>query len=203
MNKKIWEDSCVESAKFRQLCVKFNMPDLIEKDKKFMDAQRKELFKKSNEKSKFAWIGLNPPPNTYTLKELYELCVDKFPYRGYEMVAEQFTQGGIRPHLHILLKVSDNSRKNHIISRLAKSFEMDAASVQVRISNNYSLIDRWQKYIQGEKSDTKMEYVNNDKEYRQNNNIPHIYRDVLSTSGCNESQEKAETHHSFEIGEET
>lgn len=176
MNKKIWEDSCEESFKFRQLCQRLGYLDLIEKDKKFMECHLKKLRgQKDSGNSNYAWIGVNPPPDTYTLKELYNLCVEKFPYREYEMVAEQFTTGGIRPHLHILLKVSGNTRKNHVISRLSKVFEIEAASVQVRISSNVSLVERWRKYLQGEKSDTKSEYVSKDKEYRENNNIPHIY----------------------------
>ena len=179
LNRKIMENSVVEALKFQELCLRMGYDDLYEKDKKYMSA-----ITKPTAVQKYAWVGINPEVGAFTLKELYDKAVLTIPYREYEMTAEQFTKGGIRPHLHILIKVSANARKNHIIARLAKVFDIAEQSVQVRISHNLSLVSQWQKYLKGEKSECKLEDVEKDREYRENNNIPHIYNAKLPSSSC-------------------
>lgn len=189
MNRKIWESCIEESIKFQQLAKEMGYLDLVEKDKDFMRLKQKE-FRTSTCGLQHAWIGVNPPIDKYnSLKALYEHAVDKMPYGKYQMCAEQHTKGGVRPHLHILLEVSSNERKSHIITRLAKAFDVEESSIQARISKNKVLIDKWRQYLRGEKADSKMDDVKKDAEYREKNNIPHIYN--VPTSSCCPEKEDA------------
>lgn len=159
-----------ESIKFQELCERLGYTDLIEKDKNFMQVKYTPI-KKDN----FAWIGINPEVGTYTMEALYSHAVSKLPYSAYELVVEQHTDGGIRPHLHILVRISGNARKNHIITRMAKIFDIQENFVQVRITNSSSLVEKYKKYLRGEKTDSKTENVSKDKIDREKNNIPDIY----------------------------
>lgn len=192
MNRKIIESCIEESIKFQQLAKEMGYLDLVEKDKDFMRRRIHEL-KTSNVGRPHAWIGVNPPVDKYnSLKALYEQAVESMPYGAYQLCAEQHTKGGIRPHLHILMEVSSNTRKNHIITRLAKAFELEESSIQVRISKNKVLIDKWRQYLRGEKADSKKDDVKKDAEYRENNNIPHIYSHGSGTpSECPSVSESA------------
>lgn len=174
LNRKLYEASVEESIKFQALCQSMGREDLVDIDKKFMEAQHKKYYSKHT-RDYYAWIGVNPPVNTTTLKALYDHAVNIMPYRGYEMTPEIHTKNGQRPHLHILLKINANTRKQHIVAKLAKAFKLNPQSVDVSISSSSSLIESWRKYLRGEKTEEKQELVEKDKEYRENNNIPHMY----------------------------
>lgn len=191
MNRKIWESCIEESIKFQQLAKEMGYLDLVEKDKDFMRLKQKE-FKTSTCGSQHAWIGVNPPIDKYnSLKALYEHAIEKMPFGEYQMCAEQHTKGGIRPHLHILSPVSGNTRKNHIITRLAKAFDVDESSIQVRLTKNKVLLDKWNSYLRGEKVDSKMDDVKKDADYREKNNIPSLYRCPLPVSDASQTEEFA------------
>lgn len=124
----------------------------------------------------FAFVGINPPAGSVTLKELYDFCVAHYPYKGYTMCVEQNTPDeGVRPHLHILHPVTGNTRKNHIISRLAKLFKVEENYIDVKVSKSNPVISRWGAYLRGEKKGEKIEYVEKDIKDRDIYNIPHIY----------------------------
>jgi len=123
----------------------------------------------------FAFVGINPPADSVTLKELYDFCVAHYPYKGYTMCVEQNTPEGVRPHLHILHPVTGNTRKNHIIARLAKLFKVEENYINVKVSKSNPVISRWEKYLRGEKKGEKIEYVEKDIKDRDIYNIPHIY----------------------------
>lgn len=159
-----------ESIKFQELCERLGYTDLLDKDKNYMQVKYTPI-KKEN----FVWIGINPEVGTYTMEALYSHAISKMPFRAYELVVEQHTDGGIRPHLHILAACSGNSRKNHIITRMAKIFDIQENFVQVRITNSSSLVDKYKKYLRGEKTDSKQDNVEKDRVDREKYNIPHIY----------------------------
>lgn len=159
-----------ESIKFQELCERMGYTDLLDKDRNFMQVKYTPI-KKEN----FVWIGINPEVGTYTMEALYSHAISKLPYRAYELVVEQHTEGGIRPHLHILASGSANTRKNHIITRMAKIFGIQENFVQVRITNSSSLVDKYRKYLRGEKTDSKQDNVIKDRGDREKYNIPHIY----------------------------
>lgn len=134
----------------------------------------KELKAKPHGVDNYAWIGINPPPGEYTLKELYEKLLKDNPYTPSQAVVEQHTEGGIRPHIHQLVRVSSNTRKNHIITKLSKVYGLNPQSVQVNITKNKILIDKWEGYLSGSKKDNKMENVELDKIDREKDNIPDL-----------------------------
>ena len=123
----------------------------------------------------YAFVGVNPPVGQYSLKALYDFAVDKYPYDDYLLCVESNTSAGIRPHLHILQPVSDNVRKNHIITRLSNLFKVERECIDVNVSRSSIVISRWRKYIHGEKKDEKQDNVAKDIKDREYNNIPHIY----------------------------
>ncbi len=124
----------------------------------------------------YAFVGVNPPVGQYSLKELYDFAVDKYPYPDIEMVVEQHTEAGIRPHLHILHAVSDNVRKNHVITRLSNLFKVEKQCIDVNVSRSSIVVSRWRQYIHGEKKDGKQDNVGKDIKDREYYNIPHIYK---------------------------
>ena len=124
-----------------------------------------------------AFVGINPPIGQYSMRELFDFAVDKYPYKDYIMVVEQNTTGFVRPHLHISHCVSDNTRKNHIISRLANIFKVEKQCINVDVSRSFVVISRRLKYIRGEKKQEKKEDVEKDIKDRNIFNIPHIYND--------------------------
>lgn len=129
---------------------------------------------KKPEKAYKAWIGINPPPNTISLEELYTLG-KQLPYKHFTMCVEQHTDGGIRPHLHILAIVSKTARANKEIPRLAKMFNVGENSIECKISNNENLNNQRYKYVIGEKREEKLKNVEKDKESRKELGIDDYY----------------------------
>lgn len=134
----------------------------------------KELKNKPQGAENHAWIGINPPPGEYTLKELYEKLLKDNPYPGSLATVEQHTEGGIRPHIHQLVRVSSNTRKNHIITKLSKVYDLNPQSIQVNITKNKVLIDKWEAYLNGSKKDSKLENVELDLKDREKDGIPNL-----------------------------
>jgi len=131
----------------------------------------------------YAMVGINPPPGTFSLKDLYDFCVEHYPYKDYIMCVEQHTGSGvIRPHLHILHPISPDARKNHVITRLAKVFKLERQSIDVSISRSSIVISRQEKYIRGEKKEEKLENVEKDIKDREYYNIPNIYNASVAWS---------------------
>lgn len=123
-------------------------------------------------KEYYAWIGVNPPADQYTMKELWDLA--KLPYENYIICVEQYTEGGIRPHLHALAKVSKNTRPNKEVRRLQKLFSLEnAQSVEYKVFGA-NLLSARMKYMRGEKAEGKSENVEKDREKRKEYKIPNF-----------------------------
>ncbi len=181
-NRMCKAESIKESLKFQSYCEAFKMYEALENDKKVQAMICKEH---KDDREFHAFIGINPPVGTHDMKSLYELCVAKLPFKKYIMCVEQNTDGGVRPHLHILAKVTSNCRKNHVITRLSKIFEVQNNSVDVSITRSYSLVTQWTKYIKGEKKEEKLENVNKDRVEREQLNIPHYYGNYEESNEIN------------------
>jgi len=142
------------------------------------DHFKQQFLEEEQAKSKFAkdsyaWIGINPPPDTSSLLDLYHKLLECNIYGG-KAVVEQHTEGGVRPHIHQLAKVAPNVRKNHMITRLAKKYGLNENSINITISKNKVLIDKWTDYINGQKKDEKLENVDKDRQDRLELNIPDL-----------------------------
>lgn len=167
------EDAIKIALEFHENLERMGLHDLAEKDRQLC---AKLYDSKPPAKELFAWVGINPELKSFSFEELYRFAVEKVPFDEYQMAVEQHTKGGIRPHLHLLIKVSKNTRKNHIVTRLAKLFNIANNCIQVRLSCNDAQIEAWLKYLSGDKSASKLEDVAKDREDRQKYNIPDIYK---------------------------
>lgn len=123
-----------------------------------------------------AWIGINPPPNTISLVDLFNKGKELIPYRRYLMCVEQHTEGGIRPHLHILARVTETTRAKYEIPRLAKLFNLNPNSIECKITCIDGINQQREKYILGEKTEDKQEKVLKDRKIRETLGIPQFYQ---------------------------
>lgn len=175
-NRRILDEKIKCALDFQELMISLGKFDLAEKDhERSVKLYNSGPMDKKGSTS-FAWVGINPEVGAYAFEELYHYAVEKVPFPEYQMCVEQHTKGGIRPHIHLLVKVSKNTRKNHIIKRLAKLFNVADESVQVRLSCSTGQIDAWSKYLRGEKAASKLEDVAKDRTDRANKNIPDVYK---------------------------
>lgn len=140
--------------------------------KRFIEEERAEL--KSELSDPVAFIGINPPSNSISLRELYEQCLTTLTDQG-EAVVEQNTSEGIRPHVHYLCKVSSNARKNHLITKYSKLFNLPSNFISVQISKNAATQVAWNKYVSGDKQQSKSEFVELDFKDREKLGIPHKF----------------------------
>lgn len=124
----------------------------------------------------YAFVGINPciEDNLTTMKELYDYFRDRHGYKKDVMwCIEGHTENGYRPHIHALIKINKNSRKGHIINRLQKNLQLsNANSIDVKISSDPLLNYQRQRYIIGDKQDSKMDNVTADQQERDLYNIP-------------------------------
>lgn len=122
------------------------------------------------------WIGINPPPSTYTLKKLFDTmqnCVSKyslFQEGSFAYTLEQNTSGGIRPHIHLFLCTT--VRPARIIELLSKHFSVGKPSIDLKIYRKDLLWEEHLTYINGEKKSEKMDFVAQDNLDKFEYNIP-------------------------------
>lgn len=126
------------------------------------------------ERQYYAWIGINPPPATLTMKELWEKALATMPYDNYEISVEQHTDGGLRPHLHCVAKVTANTRPKKEIVRLQKIYSLENHFIQYKIFHCPLLLAARQKYIRGEKVDKKVLHTEGDRVDRLVLKIPNF-----------------------------
>lgn len=136
---------------------------------------RNSLYKNTSYKEYYMFIGINPPPNTYTMSELYELGKERTPYPEFIMTVEQNTDQGIRPHLHILAKGLKHTRKSREIPRLAAIFKLSSQCIDFKSSSDTQLNSVRRSYIKGNKTDSKTNHVEQDKIDRAASGIPDFY----------------------------
>ena len=123
----------------------------------------------------YGWIGINPPPNSINIADLYDFTLANLPYEKYAFCVEQHTENGIRPHIHALVKTNGNTRAGHQITRLAKIYDISNNYIEYSISNKFELNKTRFSYIIGEKTPNKLQYVELDRKTRELLNIPQYY----------------------------
>lgn len=126
----------------------------------------------SQPKQYYAWICINPPPSQYDMKGLWD-AAKAIPYQDYIISVEQYTEQGEHPHLHLLAKVTKNTRKGKEIARLQKLFELALPnSIHYKIFTCTSLAETRRDYIRGEKTESKLESALKDQSLRNALGIP-------------------------------
>ncbi len=123
------------------------------------------------------WIGINPPPDTISLIDLYEKMektikkYSMFNDVNYLYCVEQHTDGGIRPHVHMMLE-NMAVKPNRIIKTLATAMGVKETSINIETYRKNLLFKEHIKYLQGEKCEEKEKNINLDKEARGVYGIP-------------------------------
>lgn len=160
-----------EALKYKETLEKYS-PHLVEAY--IAQTIENEILSAPKAGEQYAWIGINPPPNTYSLLELYQRLLLVNPYPSSIAAVEQHTHGGLRPHIHQLVRVSLNTRKNHVITKLAKAWGLEPTSIQVTLTKSIVLKAKWTAYLEGRKVDSKMDKVERDREDREKVGVPHL-----------------------------
>jgi hypothetical protein len=109
------------------------------------------------------------------LKELYNVlkskCITSSWLQDSYFVVEAFTNNGLRPHIHMI--VVSNVRPSRMIDQFSKWFKCEKNMIEVN-SMNFGYEDKM-NYLKGIKTESKQEFVINDRNMREELNIPHIY----------------------------
>lgn len=131
------------------------------------------------------WVGINPPPDKYTLKQLYEKMDDvihrpkiTFFREGSLWCIEQNTKGGIRPHIHLML-LDNKVKPSRVIETLAKVFDLEKNSIECKRLFSNHMYNEHIDYIQGVKRDDKREYVDQDIADRLDLDIPDSIGEII------------------------
>ena len=129
------------------------------------------------------WIGINPPPEQYTLGTLYEAMVEaigKYSWiedGSYMYTLEQNTSGGIRPHIHFFLV--SNTKPYRIIDLLAKHFKIGKPSIDLKTYRKNILWKEHIAYISGDKKEEKMENVEQDNIDKESVSVPKFVGSII------------------------
>lgn len=132
-----------------------------------------------NEKSHL-WIGVNPPPDTINLSSLYSKLITALSrYKwidegSYIASVEAHTEGGYRPHIHLLISHSPLEKPNRVIKALATHFKVNASSIQCKAYHKGLLYQEHIDYIMGDKCEAKQDNVVKDNKERDDLGIPNV-----------------------------
>ncbi|AKV62299.1 putative replication initiation protein, partial [Sicyonia brevirostris associated circular virus] len=150
-------DQWTNSPSFEKLCRMYRCYDLI-KDRRHQ----------------FITVAL---PQTYDLKKLVSQIENELRYDwiiGAYVRVENFSDTGENLHLHILK--DGQYTKTKIIRDLSRKFKVEKNFINVKSSNKEVDYENRYNYILGNKKDAgKLENVQKDKEWRENNDINEIY----------------------------
>lgn len=104
------------------------------------------------------------------------LKVLQLPFiKSCEAVFELHRENGLHPHCHFYVETHSKIPKSKILEKIWAS----AGIKKVVLAKNFIDIKVAQPvhlgYIKGNKQDKKLPYVEQDKKWREENNIPHLY----------------------------
>lgn len=129
----------------------------------------------------FVTIGFNH--QEFTISKAFELIKsilnsDKV-LDGSFAVMENYRENGIHPHVHMKIYYSGSTYKSMLIQTMYRSKN----AKKLILSKNFIDIKEFQpyheEYLQGNKKENKIKYVEMDKNWREINKIPHIiYKDT-------------------------
>ncbi len=132
--------------------------------------------------SSHLWIGINPPPNTFSLKDLWERTLASLnKYKSlatYATCVEAHTKSGYRPHIHLL--AITNEKPNRLITALANNFNIDKQCIECKAYHKGTLFGEHYDYIMGSKKTSKMKDVDLDVLERAKYEIPDFLQNIFS-----------------------
>ena len=158
---------------------------IITQTKKTLVNLKEQVYGKStnlppNERSHL-WIGIDPPPNTITLKELWTRTLSAL--RKYKWLAthaccaEAHTKNGYRPHIHLLAITSE--KPGRVIAALANHFSLKKNSIECKAHHRGHLFGEHYDYIIGKKLTEKMKEVDLDTLERKKHEIPDYLQNII------------------------
>jgi len=124
----------------------------------------------------FVTIGYNEQTITpHKMKEIEQRLRQQSHWISVESVHEKHRENGIHHHTHFLIKWKGYLCKAKIIQYIyqikdIKKVVLAKSFIDVKMQDDISYADRL-KYIQGDKTASKMQYVRQDIEWRQLNNL--------------------------------
>lgn len=145
---------------------------IIEWNQKANQELREKYDPASKPRQHYAWITINAPSTQYDMKTLWD-AAKAIPYKDYIISVELYTQKGVHPHLHLLAKVTQNTRKGKEIARLQKLFGLALpTSIHINIFAGEELYNTRKNYVCGEKTESKFEDTQKDQSLRNALGIP-------------------------------
>jgi len=103
---------------------------------------------------------------------------NKFFQSGYLYCLENFTSGGERPHVHLML--TNTTKPHRIIETLAKYFKLEPNFIDLKKYKHDILFNEHIKYIVGNKKEEKSGYVEKDKELLEDLGIPKYLGNLIN-----------------------
>lgn len=140
--------------------------------------QIKEFITPSNNEGKwFVTIGFNH--QTFDAKNVKEFILNLFTLKFVDSesygVFEYYRANGEHPHIHICLK-TDVKTKSQIVqqifrSKYAKVFILNKCFIDVKTFEDHHV-----DYLKGNKKADKLEFCEQDKQWRLQHNYPDVFR---------------------------
>jgi len=124
----------------------------------------------------FVTIGYNEQTiNPAKMKEIEQKLRQQSHWSSVESVHEKHRENGIHHHTHFLIRWKGNMYKSKIIQYIyqikgIKKYVLSKAFIDVKMQDGVSYEDRL-KYIKGDKTESKLQYVEKDIEWRKINNL--------------------------------
>lgn len=124
----------------------------------------------------FITIGFNH--QTFTVP-LFKKWIEKFVQLKWVSMLkakfELYRENGEHPHIHMIIKTDKIQSKSQTIQKIWKSsgiktIVLNSCFIDYKICEPYHF-----QYIDGNKQQSKLQYVEKDIEFRKNNNIPEFY----------------------------
>ena len=146
-----------------------------------LEAELRILEEKYGKKigRKHMWVGINP--QCKDMKECYDIMIkmtEKHSYFDKSLwCVEAYTEKGYRPHIHLMMETK--AKPHRIIETIAKNFKCSKNFIECKNYKNDILYKEHTDYIQGYKTDNKLEYVDSDRKERIQEGIPQYINNYL------------------------
>lgn len=123
------------------------------------------------------WIGINPPPGTCTMLQLYEKVKKELePYSWFadaKWCVEGHTAGGYRPHIHMMV-LDKKCKPVRLIEQISKKLKLEKQCIEAKSYTKGKGYQEHLRYLRGEKKEEKIENTEKDYQERELNQIPQI-----------------------------
>jgi len=132
---------------------------------------------------RFLWLTIGFNRDKYcddkAMKFIYKVLNAKWSLQ-FNCVLEFHGSTGWRPHCHMLIEYPSKLYKSDIVNNIYKILQSKSFEGLVVGKNNIEFDvgnpDYHIKYLSGEKRDSKVDYVVEDRVYRTEHQIPHLFK---------------------------